>query len=162
MSTKRRAVKNLLPSVDFLNGGLGDPGRIQNLQPGAEYDALYQSALCRKKADWLNGINATRLFSVLYHHTLNVGRVQTPALIMVAERDGKIALFRKEKYHHVSKNGRRQYNKVCRAVFTTTSRVFGQRWYNVRITCPYAPKSAEIRVEYRQIWIRMAKKVAII
>ena len=51
---------------------------FQNLKPGAEYEALYQSALCRSKADWLIGINATRLFSVLYHKTLNVGRVQTP------------------------------------------------------------------------------------
>ena len=49
-----------------------------DLRPGAEYDPLYQSALCRQKADWLIGINATRLFSVLYHRTLNVGRVQTP------------------------------------------------------------------------------------
>ncbi len=72
-----------------------------DLRPGAEYEALYQSALCRQKADWLVGINATRLFSVLYHRTLNVGRVQTPTLAMLAERDGKIMLFRKEKYHHV-------------------------------------------------------------
>ncbi len=72
-----------------------------DLRPGAEYDALYQSALCRQKADWLVGINATRLFSVLYHRTLNVERVQTPTLAMLAERDGKIMLFRKEKYHHV-------------------------------------------------------------
>ena len=74
---------------------------FQNLRPGSEYEALYQSALCRQKADWLVGINATRLFSVLYHRTLNVGRVQTPTLAMLAERDGKIMLFKKEKYHHV-------------------------------------------------------------
>ena len=74
---------------------------FSDLRPGAEYDALYQSALCRQKADWLVGINATRLFSVLYHRTLNVGRVQTPTLAMLAERDGKIMLFKKEKYHHV-------------------------------------------------------------
>ena len=48
-----------------------------DLRPGADYDPLYQSALCRQKADWLIGINASRLFSVLYHRTLNVGRVQT-------------------------------------------------------------------------------------
>ena len=71
------------------------------LRPGAEYDALYQSALCRQKADWLVGINATRLFSVLYHRTLNVGRVQTPTLAMLAEREAKTMMFRKEKYHHV-------------------------------------------------------------
>ena len=72
-----------------------------NLRPGADYDPLYQSALCRQKADWLIGINASRLFSVLYHRTLNVGRVQTPTLAMLADRDSKIVLFRKEKYHHV-------------------------------------------------------------
>ena len=74
---------------------------FSDLRPGAEYDSLYQSALCRQKADWLVGINATRLFSVLYHRTLNVGRVQTPTLAMLADRDGKIMLFKKEKYHHV-------------------------------------------------------------
>ena len=46
-----------------------------NLRPGADYDGLHQAALCRAKADWLVGINATRLFSVLYHRTLNIGRV---------------------------------------------------------------------------------------
>ena len=75
-----------------------------NLHPGTDYDALYQSALCRQKADWLIGINASRLFSVLYHRTLNVGRVQTPTLAMLAERNSKITLFRKEKYHHVRLN----------------------------------------------------------
>ena len=71
------------------------------LRPGKDYDSLYQSALCRQKADWLVGINASRLFSVLYHRTLNIGRVQTPTLAMLADRDSKIVLFRKEKYHHV-------------------------------------------------------------
>src|SRR5699024_3085106 len=74
---------------------------FRNLRPGADYDALYQSALCRQKADWLVGINATRLFSVLYHRTLNVGRVQTPTLAMLADRDWRITSFKKEKYHHV-------------------------------------------------------------
>mgnify|MGYP003289509738 FL=1 len=74
---------------------------MKDLRPSAEYDALYQSALCRQKADWLVGINATRLFSVLYHRTLNVGRVQTPTLAMLAEREAKTMMFRKEKYHHV-------------------------------------------------------------
>ena len=72
-----------------------------DLRPGADYDPLCQSALCRQKADWLIGINASRLFSVLYHRTLNIGRVQTPTLAMLADRDSKIVLFRKEKYHHV-------------------------------------------------------------
>ena len=68
---------------------------FRNLRPGADYDALYQSALCRQKADWLVGINATRLFSVLYHRTLNVGRVQTPTLAMLADRDWKITSFKR-------------------------------------------------------------------
>ena len=72
-----------------------------HLKPGTDYDPLYQSALCRTKADWLVGINATRLFSVLYHKTLTVGRVQTPTLNLLVERDAKITNFKKEKYHIV-------------------------------------------------------------
>ena len=68
---------------------------------GRGYDNLYQSALCRAKADWLIGINATRLFSILYHKTLNVGRVQTPTLAMLVNRDYAISSFKKEKYHVV-------------------------------------------------------------
>ena len=74
---------------------------FQNLKDGREYDNLYHSALCRAKADWLIGINATRLFSVLYQKTLNVGRVQTPTLAMLTERSAKISGFQKEKYHIV-------------------------------------------------------------
>ena len=72
---------------------------FSDLRPGADYEALYQSALCRQKADWLVGINATRLFSVLYHRTLNVGRVQTPTLAMLVERERKISQFQREKYY---------------------------------------------------------------
>ena len=72
---------------------------FSDLRPGADYEALYQSALCRQKADWLVGINATRLFSVLYHRTLNVGRVQTPTLAILVERERKISQFQKEKYY---------------------------------------------------------------
>lgn len=72
-----------------------------NLRPDSDYDALYQSALCRAKADWLVSINATRLFSVLYHKTLTVGRVQTPTLKMLVDRDAKILRFQKEKYYTV-------------------------------------------------------------
>ena len=71
------------------------------MRDGKAYDALYQSALCRARADWLVGINATRLFSVLYHKTLNVGRVLSPTLNLLVERDGKITTFKKEKYHIV-------------------------------------------------------------
>lgn len=72
---------------------------FSDLRPGADYEALYQSALCRQKADWLVGINATRLFSVLCHRTLNVGRVQTPTLAMLVERERKISQFKEEKYY---------------------------------------------------------------
>lgn len=72
-----------------------------NLCQDSDYDALYQSALCRAKADWLVGINATRLFSVLYHKTLTVGRVQTPTLKMLVDRDAKILRFQKERYYTV-------------------------------------------------------------
>ena len=72
---------------------------FSDLRPGADYEALYQSALCRQKADWLVGINATRLFSVLYHRTLNVGRVLTPTLAMLVERERKISQFQREKYY---------------------------------------------------------------
>ena len=71
------------------------------LKPGEAYDALYASALCRAKADWIIGINATRLFSVLHGKTLNVGRVQTPTLKMLADRDAAITSFKKETYHIV-------------------------------------------------------------
>ena len=72
-----------------------------HLKNGGDYDTLFASALCRAKADWLIGINATRLFSVLYNHTLNVGRVQTPTLKMLVDRDTAITTFKKEKYYHV-------------------------------------------------------------
>ena len=74
---------------------------FENLKDGRDYDALFASALCRAKADWLIGINATRLFSCLYHKTLNVGRVQTPTLKMLVDRDAAITSFKKEKYYHV-------------------------------------------------------------
>ena len=74
---------------------------FDNLKDGREYDALFASALCRAKADWLIGINATRLFSCLYGKTLNVGRVQTPTLKMLTDRDAAISHFQKEKYYHV-------------------------------------------------------------
>ena len=72
-----------------------------SLKDGRNYDALFASALCRAKADWLIGINATRLFSCLYHKTLNVGRVQTPTLKMLVDRDAAITSFKKEKYYVV-------------------------------------------------------------
>lgn len=75
---------------------------FENLKEGSEYDSLYDSARCRQQADWLVGINATRLFSVLNRRkTLKVGRVQTPTLAMLAEREEKIRSFRKETYYTV-------------------------------------------------------------
>ncbi len=78
-----------------INAGFAD------LKDGRDYDALYASALCRAKADWIIGINATRLFSCLYDKTLNVGRVQTPTLKMLVDRGEAISHFKKEKYYHV-------------------------------------------------------------
>ena len=72
---------------------------LQKLRPGTEYDALYEAALCRERADWIVGINATRLFSCLYGQTLNVGRVMTPTLAMVVMRDAAIRAFKPEPFY---------------------------------------------------------------
>ena len=72
---------------------------FQKLRPGTEYDALYEAALCRERADWIVGINATRLFSCLYGQTLNVGRVMTPTLAMVVMRDTAIRAFKSEPFY---------------------------------------------------------------
>ena len=74
---------------------------FQHLRDGKEYDRLYEAALSRSKADWIVGINGTRLFTTLYHKKLVVGRVQTPTLAMLVERDGKISTFQKEKYFNI-------------------------------------------------------------
>ena len=72
---------------------------FENLKPGSDYNTLYHSALCRQEADWLVGINGTRLFTVLYGgKVLKVGRVQTPTLAMLVERESKIMNFKKEQY----------------------------------------------------------------
>ena len=79
-----------------------------HLQPGSDYDNLYHSALCRQEADWLVGINGTRLFTVLYGgKVLKVGRVQTPTLAMLVDREAKIMNFQKEKYYmaHILMDG---------------------------------------------------------
>ena len=73
-----------------------------HLLAGEHYDNLYRAALCRSKADWLVGINATRLFSCLYHRTLNIGRVMTPTLGMIVQREAEIASFRKEPFYTVT------------------------------------------------------------
>ena len=74
---------------------------FDNLRPGHDYDGLHQAALCRQKADWLVGINATRLFSLLYGRTLNVGRVMSPTLAMIAQREAEIAAFEPEPFYTV-------------------------------------------------------------
>lgn len=74
---------------------------FSHLQPGSDYERLYQAALCRSQADWLVGINATRLFSVLYQRTLNVGRVQTPTLAMIVNRTAAIDRFQSEPFYTV-------------------------------------------------------------
>ena len=77
------------------------------MKSGKEYDALYEAALCRERADWIVGMNATRLFSCLYGQTLNVGRVMTPTLAMVVMRDAAIQGFREEPFYtvHISADG---------------------------------------------------------
>lgn len=75
---------------------------MEHLRPGKDYDPLYAAALCRAKADWLVGINGTRLFTTLYRgKTLNVGRVMTPTLALITEREQAVTGFRKEKFYTV-------------------------------------------------------------
>ena len=73
-----------------------------HLKPSTEYDALYNAALCRERADWMVGINCSRLFSCLYGRSLAVGRVMTPTLAMAVQREAAIAAFTPEKFYTVS------------------------------------------------------------
>ena len=77
---------------------------FENMRPGAEYDRLYAAALCRAKADWLVGMNATRLMSLVYHRTLNVGRVVSPTLALLVEREREIEEFQPETFYTVAVN----------------------------------------------------------
>jgi DNA topoisomerase-3 len=74
---------------------------FKNIRNGSDYELLYQSALCRAKADWIVGINATRLFSLLYGQTLNVGRVMSPTLAMLVEREENITNFKATPFYTV-------------------------------------------------------------
>lgn len=74
---------------------------FENLKPSSAYDRLYEAALCRERADWLVGINATRLFSCLYKQSLNVGRVMTPTLAMTVQREAAISAFKEESFYTV-------------------------------------------------------------
>ena len=75
---------------------------FQNLRPGSDFDGLYKSALCRAKADWLVGINATRYFSLLYGTKLNVGRVMSPTLSLLVQRESEISAFVPEDFFAVN------------------------------------------------------------
>ena len=72
---------------------------FEHLRPGSDYDKLYDAALCRAGADWLVGINATRLFSVLYGVTLNVGRVMSPTLALLVQREADIQAFTSKPFY---------------------------------------------------------------
>ena len=73
-----------------------------HLKPSTEYDALYEAALCRERADWMVGINCSRLFSCLYNQPLAVGRVMTPVLAMTVVREAAIAAFVPEKFYTIA------------------------------------------------------------
>ena len=83
-----------------------------NLRPGADYDGLRDAALCRAKADWLVGINATRLFSVLYHRTLNIGRVMSPTLALIVQREAEIDTFQSIPFYTVPLQNRKHFLAV--------------------------------------------------
>ena len=72
---------------------------FRDLKDGKEYDNLFAAARCREWADWLVGINATRLFSILYHRTLNVGRVVSPTLALIVQREAEIGAFKPEPFY---------------------------------------------------------------
>ena len=72
---------------------------FEHLRPGSDYDNLYDAAVCRAGADWLIGINATRLFSVLYGVTLNVGRVMSPTLALLVQREADIQAFTSKPFY---------------------------------------------------------------
>ena len=74
---------------------------FRNLRPGKEYDGLHRSALCRAKADWLVGINTSRFFSLTYDRSLTIGRVMSPTLSLLVQREGEISAFVPEPFYHV-------------------------------------------------------------
>lgn len=74
---------------------------FNHLRNGTEYDDLYKAALCRERADWMVGMNATRLFSTLYGQTLQVGRVMTPTLAMLVMREAEINAFKPEPFYNI-------------------------------------------------------------
>ena len=115
---------------------------FENLTPGESYDALYAAALCRAKADWLVGINATRLFTTLYRgRTLNVGRVMTPTLALLADREQAAAGFKKEKFYTVDLD--------C-GTFSLSSGRFGSRTDAEKLRKLCIGKNATVKSAERQ------------
>jgi len=102
---------------------------FNNLRNGVDYDSLYQAALCRQQADWAVGMNYSRLFGCLYNvKGLSIGRVQTPTLAMIVEREGKIKGFVKEPFYTIELEG---------AGFTAVSERFKDKTHaeNIVVTC---------------------------
>lgn len=114
---------------------------FRNLKDGAEYDNLYSSALCRQQADWLVGLNITRLFSVLYNASLRVGRVQTPTLAMIVEREAKIGCFEKEPFYTV---------ELSDGIFTTEREKLRDRQTADSISAACDGKTAVIKSVQKQ------------
>lgn len=116
---------------------------FENLRDGADFDSLYEAALCRARADWLVGINSTRLFTTLYGgRTLNIGRVVTPTLALLAEREAGVAGFKKEKYHVVELD--------C-GVFHAAGRRFKSRTDAEKLRKSCLGKPAQVQKAERQV-----------
>lgn len=107
---------------------------FQNLRPGRDYDGLHQSALCRAKADWLVGINATRFFSLTYGRTLSIGRVMSPTLALLVQREAEVSAFVSEPYYHV----------IVECGFPLTSERISSRVAAEEIACECRGKSVSI------------------
>ena len=130
-----------------------------NLRPGADYDGLRDAALCRAKADWLVGINATRLFSVLYHRTLNIGRVMSPTLALIVQREAEIDTFKPVPFYTVAlelpgltvsgermadKAAAEQLKEVCQGAAVTIKKVeCKEKSENVRRKLRQAQRAAQ-------------------
>jgi DNA topoisomerase-3 len=112
---------------------------FNNLKAGAEYDSLYTAAYCREQADWLLGLNSTRLFSILYGSNLSVGRVQSPTLAMLVKRETEIDNFVKTPFYTVELDGG----------FTAVSERFSARAEaeNTAANCATATVTAVTRTE---------------
>lgn len=108
---------------------------FDRLKPSCDYDALYRAALCRSRADWLVGINATRLYSTMYGQTLNIGRVMTPTLSMLVTREAQITAFQPVPFYTV--------RLACGALMVESKR-FANREEAERISALCDSKEARI------------------